>query len=175
MELLYVMGINVPIGTHQGKKIVIGSDHRGFEHKKRITEFLIGEGYEVTDVGTFKQERCDYPLYSSKIGSEVSQDREFKTVGIGICGSGIGILIPASKYNRIYPARCLLREDARMSRLHNNTNVLGLSADSRELEGNIEIVKTWLDTPFFSDRETEIQYLHRFTQTVRAEKTPLRT
>lgn len=169
MEILYVEGINVPIGTHKGKRIVIGSDHRGFEHKKGIIKFLEEKSYNVKDVGTYDEKRCDYPLFSGKIGSEVSQDRELSTIGIGICGSGIGILIPASKYQGIYTARCLTPEDASTSRRHNNTNVLGISADNISLESALNVVKTWLDTPFFSDRKKEIAYLHRYVQTVKFE------
>ncbi len=170
MKILYVEGIAVPVGTHEGKKIVVGSDHRGFEHKKAVVEFLMEKSYNVKDVGTFSRERCDYPLYSGRIGSEVSRDRELNTVGIGICGSGMGMLIPASKYFGVYPARCLTLEDAQASRRHNNTNVLGIGADTTPLELALDIVKSWLETPFFSDREKEIAYLHRYVQTARLEK-----
>lgn len=170
IEILYVEGISVPAGTHEGKKIVIGSDHRGFEYKKSILKFLVEKSYTVKDVGTFSRERCDYPLYSGRIGAEVSRDRELNTVGIGICGSGIGILIPASKYEGVYPARCLTPEDACTSRRHNNTNLLGIGADIISLELALALVKSWLETPFFSDRETEISYLHRSVQTARLEK-----
>ena len=165
--IILIDGIEVSIGSHEGKTVVIGSDHRGFDYKKAIAEMLQSSGYHVLDIGTFSPERCDYPRISHNLGKQVSEDPH--KVGIGICGSGIGILIPASKYQGIYVARCVTPQEATTSRKHNNTNVLGLGADYVTLETALFIVGNWMTTPFYSD-ESEKAYLERYVQTVQLEK-----
>jgi ribose 5-phosphate isomerase B len=169
MGVILVDGITVPVESHKGKDIIIGSDHRGFAYKSAIKEALRQQGYSISDVGTFSTERCDYPAISDAIGKRVSED-PFYSVGIGICGSGIGILIPASKHRGVYVARCLTPQEAETSRRHNNTNVLGIGADYVDLETALAIVDTWLKTPFYADQATEQPYLQRFMQTVRLER-----
>jgi ribose 5-phosphate isomerase B len=166
---ILVDGIEVPIGTHKGKTIVIGSDHRGFEYKESIVRKLKEKGYEIEDVGIFSKEKCDYPLISEKIGKNISQDY-LNRVGIGICGSGIGILIPASKHKRVYAARCLNKKEAETSRKHNNTNMLGIGADYMDFETVLETIFKWLETPFYSNPEEEGAYLKRYIQTVKIEE-----
>jgi len=165
-EIIQYKGIKVPIGSHEEKKIVIGSDHRGFNYKEKIKEALKTKNYQIDDVGTFSSERCDYPIISFNIAKLVSEDNNYSSIGIGICGSGIGILIPASKYKGIYAARCLTPEEAETSRKHNNTNFLGIGADYTSLETALAIIDTWLKTPFYSDPSQEESYLERFIQTV---------
>jgi ribose 5-phosphate isomerase B len=168
-NLINVNGIMVPIGSHEGKVIVIGSDHRGFEYKNRISEFLRNKGYELIDVGTFSNERCDYPAISDSIGKKVSKDK-YNSAGIGICGSGIGILIPASKHPGVYAARCLTPPEAETSRMHNNTNVLGIGADCIDLKAALAVIEAWLTTHFYSDASKEGAYLKRYVQTVMLEQ-----
>lgn len=167
-NIIEIEGVSVPIGSHEGKTIFIGADHRGYDYKNRIFDVLSGKGYNVIDVGTSSTERCDYPQISSDIGLGVWCD-PYNTVGIGICGSGIGILIPASKYKGVYVARCLTPEEAISSRKHNNTNVLGIGADAMNLETTIETIDSWLRTPFYSDSQKEMPYLKRYVQTVKFE------
>ena len=97
-EIINIDGIKIPIGSHEGKTIVIGSDHRGFDYKKQIIVAL--ESYDLMDVGTVSTEKCDYPRISDSIGRLVSE-APYTRVGIGICGSGIGILIPAYKEDNV--------------------------------------------------------------------------
>ncbi|MBI2044605.1 RpiB/LacA/LacB family sugar-phosphate isomerase [Candidatus Pacearchaeota archaeon] len=167
-KTIHVEGIEVPIGSHESKKIVIGADHRGFGYKNSVIEALKYKNYQLIDVGTFSSARCDYPAISNEIGRLVSEDYYYNTVGIGICGSGIGILIPASKYRGVYSARCLTPQEAAASRKHNNTNVLGIGADSVGLETALAIVDIWLTTPFYSSPSDE-PYLKRFVQTAKLE------
>ena len=164
MKIITLDSIEVPIGSHENKTIVIGSDHRGFEYKQAIISFLENR-YPLLDIGTFSPERCDYPVISDELGRKISQAYPFR-VGIGICGSGIGILIPASKHTGVYAARCLSPFEAETSRRHNNSNVLGLGADYTTLETALATVETWLKTPFTDEKP----YLDRFLQTVRLEK-----
>lgn len=167
-KVITVEGIRVPVGSHEGKVIVIGSDHRGFSYKSKIVEVLKEKDYPLIDVGISSPERCDYPIISDNIGKEVSSD-PYGRVGIGICGSGIGILIPASKHKGIYVARCLSPEEAETSRKHNNTNFLGIGADCVNLETALDTIDTWLTTPFCLDFEKEKPYLMRYIQTVKLE------
>lgn len=156
-------GIKISIGSHQGKKIILGCDHRGFEVKEKLKELL----ENTKDVGCSSKERVDYPVYSEKIGEEISKD-PLNTIGIGICGSGIGIGIPASKFKGVYPARCLDEEDAVSSRKHNNSNLLTLSADKTSFEQIKKIVELWLKTRFYETKDEE-PYLRRFLETLRIE------
>jgi len=157
-------GIVVRIGSHEGKLIFVASDHRGFEYKNAIVKHLEDKGYQAIDLGTNSAERCDYPAISETLAQSIEA---YYRAGIGICGSGIGILIPASRYKSIYAARCVTPADAETSRKHNNSNLLGIGADVVDLETALKIVDTWLTTPFYSDPETEGAYLNRFVQTIK--------
>lgn len=170
-ELLSIGKIRVPTSSHEGKLIVIGADHRGFSYKVSIIDELKRKGYQILDVGTYSPERCDYPAISDEIGREVSED-PYGRAGIGICGSGIGILIPASKYRGVYAARCLTPREAETSRRHNNSNVLGIGADYMDLKTTRAIVDKWLTTPFYSS-PSDKPYLDRFVQTVELENAAL--
>ena len=164
-DIIEIEGFSVPVGTHKGKTIYIAADHRGFEYKKRLVGELEGEYLPVTELGTFSPERTDYPEISHELGLKVGTD-PCRKVGIGICGSGIGILIPASKHRGVYPARCLNPKEAETSRMHNNTNVLGIGADYPDFDTALETVKVWLETPFYSDPKKEESYLQRYIQTL---------
>jgi ribose 5-phosphate isomerase B len=137
-------------------------------------EELRRKDYQLIDVGTFSPKRCDYPIISDEIGKLVSESPDHGRVGIGICGSGIGILIPASKYLGVYAARCLTPPEAVTSRRHNNTNALGIGADSVDLETALAIVDMWVKTPFYSDPSEET-YLRRFIQTANLESAARRS
>lgn len=170
-------GLVVPIGNHCGKTIFIGSDHRGVDYKEKLSErihqLMPERGYKMIDVGTYSKERCDYPAISQEIGEEISVSSasgEFKVVGIGICGSGIGIIIPAGKYPGVYAARCLSVKDAEMSRRHNNANLLGIGADTMSLETALEMTEAWLEAPFYEDADKDEAYLCRFFQTLKIEQ-----
>ena len=104
-------------------KIYIASDHAAFEEKKSLLEHLQGK-YEVVDLGTHSAESTNYPEWAKKLVEKVRTD---KTYGILMCGSGIGVCMTANRYKGIRAALCRDVEDAKMTRLHNNANVLCLS------------------------------------------------
>ncbi len=162
-------GLKVSIGSHLGKKIVIGSDHRGFELKEQLKDYLKQFSKEMVDIGCFSKERVDYPVYSAKIGELIAKD-PLNSIGIGIaiCGSGIGIGIPAAKFKGVYPARCLDEMDAVSSRKHNNSNLLTISAGKTDFERAKRIVVLWLTAKFYETMDEE-SYLRRFLETVRIE------
>lgn len=169
MEIVEYEGYKVPVGNHKGKKIILGCDHRGYDLKQKLKIFLVSHGYKIVDVGCQSSERCDYPVYSRAVGKLVHEDEACNTVGIGICGSGIGMSIPASKFRGVYPGLCVNIDQAKSTRKHNNTNYLSLPADQLDFEKARQIVEAWLEEPFFSTKDEE-PYLKRFVQTLKVEE-----
>jgi ribose 5-phosphate isomerase B len=170
--IIETRGYAVPVGTHEDRTIIIAADHRGFDYKSRIVKELESR-YDIVDIGTHSTERCDYPPISDKLGRPISR-YPCERAGIGICGSGIGILIPASKHRGVYAARCLNPGEAETSRRHNNTNLLGIGADCVKFKTAMETIDAWLTTPFYSDPENEEAYLNRFLQILKLESEALR-
>jgi len=122
-------------------KIVIGSDHAGYELKEAIVRHLKGK-YEVIDVGTYSERRCDYPDYAIKAIKEYFNiGADF---GILICGTGIGMSIVANKFKGIRAALAYNVETARLSRQHNHANFLCLGARQLSKDYAIKIVDEWL-------------------------------
>jgi len=160
-------GVDIPVGDHLGKVVVFGCDHRGFKYREDILRFLQEKGLSVIDCGCFSEDRCDYPVISDEIGKKIGDD-VFNRIGIGICGSGIGILINGGKHKRVFCARCLNTKEAETSRMHNNTNMLGLGADYMDLRDILETISVWLNTEFGLNERDEA-YIERYVQTVKLE------
>ncbi len=130
--------------------IALGSDHGGFEMKERIAPLLKSMGHTVNDAGCFSEDSVDYPIIGKKVCSLV---REGKCEsGILICGTGIGMSITANRYPEIRAALCHEAYTARMSREHNNANVLCLGGRVLGVEIACDIVRTWLTTTFAGGR-----------------------
>jgi len=137
------------------EKIFITCDHAAFEAK----EFLKKEFADIDfiDLGTKSTESVHYPDFGKKIAQSVL---ESKARGIALCGSGIGISIQVNRFKGIRGALCRSVEDAKMSRLHNNSNVLCLGARQNSNDELIKIVKCWLSTEFEGGRhQTRIDLL----------------
>ena len=134
-------------------KIGIGSDHAGFDLKERIKEFLQKEGHEVIDFGTYSKESTHYPLFAEKVSLAVQKGEVER--GILICGTGIGMSITANKFRGVRAALCTNEYMARMSRLHNDANVLCLGERVIGVELALSIVKVWLETPFEGGRHIQ--------------------
>lgn len=130
-------------------KIVVGSDHAGFEHKEKISELISSLGHEVIDAGTDSTNSVDYPDYGEKGAREVSCGRA--ELGILICGTGIGICMAANKVKGIRGAVCWNEETARLSRQHNDANVLCMGARSISIEDALKITRVFLETPASED------------------------
>lgn len=109
------------------RKIVIGADSAGYPLKEEIKAYLEGQGYEVTDCGTDSTASCHYPVFASAVCRKVLEDAEH-TFGILICGTGIGMSMCANKYNGIRAAVCGDTYSAKMTRCHNDANVLCMGA-----------------------------------------------
>lgn len=127
-------------------KIAIGSDHGGFELKAKIAEYLKSKGIEIKDFGTFTNESCDYPVFAKEVATEVANGSFNK--GILICGTGIGVSIVANKIKGIRAALCFDTFCAKMSREHNNANILCLGQRVLSQDLALEIVDIWLKTDF---------------------------
>lgn len=132
------------------EKIVIGSDHAGYHLKEAIKQYLAEEGREITDVGTHSANNTDYPDFAISLGQKVSSG-EFSR-GILICGSGVGMAIVANKFPSVRAVLCLDEDTARMSRLHNDTNILVLAGRRTDKEMAKAITATWLKTEFAGGR-----------------------
>lgn len=131
-------------------KIAVGSDHGGLEYKEKILEFLKNKGYETIDEGTYSKESCDYPEIARKVANLVAEKKADR--GILICGSGIGMSIAANKVKGIRAALCSETTSARLSREHNNSNILCLGQRLIGETMAFEIVETWLNTEFAGGR-----------------------
>jgi ribose 5-phosphate isomerase B len=131
-------------------KIAIGSDHRGYPLKERLKELLSGDGHEIVDVGTGSTDPADYPDSAFSVAEKTAGGEADR--GIVICGSGIGTYIAANKVDGVRAALCRTVNDARMTRLHNDSNVLALSESSMDDERLEEMVRVWIETEFEGGR-----------------------
>lgn len=132
-------------------KLVIGCDHAAFEAKEKLKNILKQE-FEVDDVGTHSSERANYPDYATELCKKVLKEGK---KGILLCGSGIGMSMAANRYKGVRAALCRTEEDAKLSREHNDSNVLCLGARINSLEELEKIVRTWLSTDFEGGRHTD--------------------
>ena len=130
--------------------IAIGSDHVALAYKEQVTGYLLNKGHQVKDFGAFSSERVDYCDYGFIIGEAVA-DGAFER-GILICGSGIGISIAANKVKGIRCVVCSEPYSAKLSREHNNTNILALGARVVGIELAKMIIDEWLNTAFEGGR-----------------------
>ena len=131
-------------------KIAIGSDHRGFEAKRRLVAQLRRSGHEVLDVGTDSRDSVDYPDFAFEVAKAVSTGRVER--GILLCGTGIGMCIAANKIDGVRAVTCHDDVTAEMSRRHNDANIMCLSADLLGERLLNRIVEIWLRTQFEGGR-----------------------
>lgn len=131
-------------------KIAIGNDHVAVGMKQEIIEYLQGKGHELLDCGTYTNERCDYPVYGEKVANLVAAKEV--DCGILICGTGVGISLSANKVKGIRCVVCSEPYTARLSKQHNNTNILAFGARVIGIELAKMIVDSWLEAEFEGDR-----------------------
>lgn len=130
-------------------RIIIASDHAGYKLKKSLIEFF-DKKYSVKDFGTDSEESVDYPDFGFSASEKVAQGKFDR--GILICGTGIGMSIVANKVKGIRAALCNSVEIAKLSRQHNDANILVLARRFMNKDLAVEIVKTWLNTEFNGGR-----------------------
>ena len=136
------------------EEVLLASDHAGFDLKQVIKDFLREKNIKFTDLGTYTKEPCDYPIYAQKLCKELlKREKEGKKVcGILICGTGIGMSIQANRFKGIRATLCSTEYTAKMSRRHNNANVLCLGGRVLGPELAKAIVENFLNEDFEGDR-----------------------
>lgn len=132
------------------KILPISCDHGGFEMKEFLKEKLVTLGYNIKDLGTFSEESIDYPDFIHPLASAVNKE-EFE-LGIILCGSGNGAQMTANKYSNVRAGLCWTVEQAELTRLHNNANILSLPGRFVSFDLALEITKTFLTTDFEGGR-----------------------
>ncbi len=131
-------------------KVAIGADHAGFDEKERLKATLEELGIDFVDVGTHSRDSVDYPDFARKVGELVSGGAVDR--GILVCGSGIGVAIAANKVPGVRAAQAWNEETARLSREHNDANVLTLGARVLPENEIPKIVKAWFEASFQGER-----------------------
>jgi ribose 5-phosphate isomerase B len=130
--------------------VAVGSDHAGFDLKEEVVALLSELKYDMVDYGTSDPESVDYPDFGEKVADAVSSGKADR--GILVCGTGIGMSIVANKFPHIRAALCNDLFSARMSRMHNDANILVLAGRIIGRDLAKEIVRTWLETAFEGGR-----------------------
>jgi len=135
------------------KKILIASDHAGFNLKEIIKKHLLKKKLKIIDLGPFKLLRVDYPDYAHKLSKKINLNKTF--IGILVCGSGIGMEMTANRYKNVRAALCSDQRFAKLSRSHNNANVITLG--SRLIKKNIALkcINVFLKTKFKGGRHAK--------------------
>lgn len=131
-------------------KIAMGNDHTAISMKEAVKAHLENRGVEVVDFGTNSTESCDYPVYGEKVGRAVAAGEA--DLGIVICGTGVGISLAANKVKGIRACVCSEPYTAKLSRMHNNSNVLAFGARVIGEEMAKMIVDSWLDAEYEGGR-----------------------
>jgi ribose 5-phosphate isomerase B len=131
-------------------KISLGTDHAGFRYKEKVKVFLTELGHEVKDFGTFSEESVDYPVFIRPAAEAVARGECDRGIVFG--GSGNGEAMVANKVHGVRCALCWNEEVARLSRQHNDANVLSLGQRVIAEDLVLKIVRVWLDTPFEGGR-----------------------
>ncbi|MDA1060825.1 MAG: ribose 5-phosphate isomerase B [bacterium] len=137
--------------TEKKKLVFIGSDHGGFNAKKELVPFLKESGFDVTDLGCFTDEPCDYPDVAREVAEKAMEHPE--AFGILLCGSGIGVSIAANKVQGVRAALANSEELAELARKHNNANVLCLGARLTTVPDMKKIVIKFMNTGFENTEE----------------------
>ena len=150
MKRYYVVPLIIRKGNKEIMKIGIGNDHAAVEMKNDIKAYLEEKGYEVVNYGTDSNESCDYPVYGEKVGEAVAKGDV--DLGILICGTGVGISLAANKVEGIRAVVCSEPYTAKLSRQHNNTNILAFGARVIGIETAKMIVDEWLNAEFMGGK-----------------------
>src|SRR5437868_1668137 len=140
----------VAAGPYKKMKIALGTDHAGFRYKEKVKELLASLGHEVKDFGTFSEESVDYPLFIRPAAEAVARGECERAIVFG--GSGNGEAMAANKVHGVRCALCWNEESARLSRQHNDANVLSIGQRMISEELALTIVRIWLETPFEGGR-----------------------
>jgi len=131
-------------------KIAIAADHAGFALKEKLRQRLVAEGHELLDFGTSSNESCDYPDFAQPVSREVGQGRSDR--GILVCSTGIGMAMAANKVAGVRAAPAQSDDEVRLTREHNDANVLTLGAKYLEEDRALDLIHIFLNTEFAGGR-----------------------
>ena len=132
------------------KKICIASDHGGYNLKESIKDFLIKKNVSIIDLGPRENKTVDYPDYAKKLSKRIKAKKS--DIGILVCGSGTGMAISANKIKKIRAAVCYNTKSTRLSREHNNANIIALGARLTNKKMSLKLVEIFLKTKFEGGR-----------------------
>ena len=132
------------------KKICISSDHAGYKLKEQIKNFLIRQNIFIIDLGPFELKSVDYPDYAKKLARRISSKKS--DIGVLVCGSGTGMAISANKIKGIRAAVCYNAKSTRLSREHNNANIIALGSRLTKKVVAMKLIKIFLNTKFQGGR-----------------------
>ena len=132
------------------KKVCISSDHAGFKLKESIKDFLINKNISIIDLGPVNENSVDYPDYAKKVSNRVKSKKS--DVGILVCGSGTGMAISANKTKKIRAAVCYNLKSTRLSRQHNNANIIAIGSRLTKKNTALQLVSVFLETKFEGGR-----------------------
>ena len=135
------------------KKIFLSSDHAGYKLKEFIKIHLDKKKINYTDLGPFNSERVDYPDYAHKVAKKVKTDK--KHIGILVCGSGMGMNIAANRHKNIRAAQCFNLKSTKLSRLHNDANIITLGSRLLTKKNALNCVSIFLNTKFEGGRHSK--------------------
>ena len=131
------------------KRIFLASDHAGFVLKQKISKFLTTKGINILDLGTKNSSSVDYPDYAHLLAKKMKTK---DNIGILVCGSGIGMSMAANRHKNIRAALCYNIKSTKLSRMHNNANVITIGSRLTKKDLAIKCVNTFLKTPFEGGR-----------------------
>ena len=134
-------------------KVVLAADHAGFKYKEAAKAYLAEKGYEIEDVGPFSEDRVDYPDFAHKAAGLIERGEADR--GLFVCGSGIGISIAANRHRGVRAVDAVTEEMARLSREHNDANVLALGERLITWDEAKKIIDAFFTTPFGGGRHAE--------------------
>ncbi len=132
------------------KKIVIASDHAGFSLKEYVKKFLSRKKLQIKDIGANSNDKVDYPDYAHKLSKVIKKNRN--SIGVLICGSGQGMIMAANKHKNIRAALCYNAKSTKLSRLHNDANVITLGSRLISKKNALKYVNIFLKTKFEGGR-----------------------
>ena len=135
------------------KKIFLSSDHAGYKLKEIIKIYLDKIMIKYTDLGPFSNDRVDYPDYAHKVAKKVKTNKNH--VGILVCGSGTGMNIAANKHKNIRAAQCFNVKSTKLSRLHNDANIITLGSRLLSKKNALKFIDVFLNTKFEGGRHTK--------------------
>ena len=135
------------------KKIFLSSDHAGYKLKEFIRIHLDKKKINYTDLGPFNSDRVDYPDYAHKVAKKVKTDK--KHIGILVCGSGMGMNIAANRHKNIRAAQCFNLKSTKLSRLHNDANIITLGSRLLSKKNALNYVSVFLNTKFEGGRHAK--------------------